>query len=38
MGLCFDIDAVLESHPDVLFAMNGNVVHHRQLVGFPELR
>ena len=30
MGLCFDLGAVLEGHPDVF--------HHRQPVGFPELR
>ena len=25
MGLCFDLGAVLEGHPDVLFAVNGDV-------------
>ena len=38
IGLCFDLGTVLEGHPDVLFAVNGDVVHHRQPVGFPELR
>ena len=38
MGLCFDLGAVLESHPDVVLAVDGDVVHHRQPVGFPELR
>ena len=38
MGLCLDLGAVLEGHPDVVFAVNGDVVHHRQPVGFPELR
>lgn len=38
MGLCFDLGAVLEGYPDVLFAVDGDVVHHRQPVCFPELR
>ena len=38
MGLCFDFGAVLEGHLDVLFAVDGDVVHHRQPVCFPELR
>lgn len=38
MRLCFDFGAVLEGHPDVLFAVDGDVVHHRQPVCFPELR
>ena len=38
MGLCLDFGAVLEGHPDVLFAVDGDVVHHRQPVCFPELR
>ena len=38
MGLCFDFGTVLEGHPDVVLAVNGDVVHHRQPVGFPELR
>ena len=38
MGLCFDLGAVLEGHPDVVLAVNCDVVHHRQPVGFPELR
>ena len=38
MGLCFDFGAVLEGHPDVVLAVNGDVVHHRQPVCFPELR
>ena len=38
MGLCFNLGAVLEGHPDVVLAVNGDVVHHRQSVCFPELR
>ena len=38
MRLCFDLGTVLEGHPDVLFAVDGDVVHHRQPVGFSELR
>lgn len=38
MGLCFNLGAVLEGHPDVVLAVNGDVVHHRQPVGFPEFR
>ena len=38
MGLCFDLGAVLEGHPDVFFAVNGDVIDHRQPVGIPELR
>ena len=38
VGLCFDLGAVLEGHPDVVLAVNGDVVHHRQPVCFPELR
>ena len=38
MGLCLDFGAVLEGHPDVVLAVNGDVVHHRQPVCFPELR
>lgn len=38
MGLCLDLGAVLEGHPDVVLAVNGDVVDHRQPVGFPELR
>lgn len=37
-ALCFDLGAVPEGHPDVVLAVNGDVVHHRQPVGFPELR
>ena len=37
-GLCFDLGAVLEGHPDVVLSVNGDVVHHRQPVCFPELR
>ena len=37
IGLCFDLGTVLEGHPDVLFAVDGDVVHHRQPVCFPEL-
>lgn len=32
-ALCFDLGAVLEGHPDVVLAVNGDVVHHRQPVG-----
>ena len=38
MGLCFDLGAVLEGHPDVLFAVDGDVIDHCQPVCFPELR
>lgn len=38
MGLCFDLGAVLEGHPDVLFAVNGDVIDHHQPVSIPELR
>ena len=38
MGLCFDLGAVLECHPDIILAVNCDVVHHRQPVCFPELR
>ena len=38
MELCFDFGAILEGHPDVFFTVNGDVVHHRQPVCFPELR
>ena len=38
MGLCFDLGAVLEGHSDVILVVNGDVVHHRQPVGFPEFR
>ena len=38
MGLCLDLGAVLEGHPDVVLSVNGDVVHHRQPVCFPELR
>ena len=38
MRLCLDFGAVLESHQNVLFAVDGDVVHHRQPVGFPKLR
>lgn len=38
MGLCFDFSAVFESHADVLFAVYGYVINHRQPVGIPELR
>ena len=38
VGLCFDFSAVLEGHPDVVLSVNGDVVHHRQPVCFPELR
>ena len=38
LGLCFDLCAVLKGHSDVILAENGDVVHHRQPVCFPELR
>lgn len=38
MGLCLDLGAILEGHPDVFFIVNDDVVHHRQPVCFPELR
>ncbi len=38
MGLCFDLGAVLEGYPDVLFAVDGDEIDHRQPVGVPELR
>ena len=38
MSLCFDLGSVLEGHPDVVLAVKGDVVHHRQPVCFPELR
>ena len=38
MGLCLDLGAVLEGHLDVVLAVNGDVIHHRQPVCFPELR
>lgn len=38
MVLSFDLGAVLEGHPDVVLAVNGDVVHHRQPVCFSELR
>ena len=38
MGLCFDLVTVLEGHPNVVLAVDGDVVHHRQPVCFPELR
>lgn len=38
MGLCFDLGAILEGYPDVLFAVDGDVVRHRQPVSFPEFR
>lgn len=38
MGLCLDLGAVLECHPDVILAVNCDVIDHRQPVGFTELR
>lgn len=38
MGLCLDFGAILEGYPDVVLAVNGDVIHHRQPVCFPELR
>ena len=37
-GSGFDFRAILEGHPDVVLAVNGDVIHHRQPVCFPELR
>lgn len=36
MRLCFEFGAVLEGHPDVILAVNGDVVDHHQSVDFPE--
>ena len=38
MGLYLDLGTVLEGHPNVVLAVDGDVVHHRQPVCFPELR
>ena len=38
MGLCFNLGAILEGRSDVVLAVNGDVVHHRQPVCFPEFR
>ena len=38
VGLCFDLGAVLEGHPDVFLAVDCDEIDHRQPVGFPELR
>lgn len=38
MGFCLDLGAVLECHPDVILAVNCDVIDHRQPVGFTELR
>ena len=38
MGLCLDLGAVLEGHPDVFFAVDCDAIKHRQPVCFPELR
>ena len=38
MELCLDLGAVLEGHPDVVLAVNRDVIDHRQPVGIPELR
>ena len=38
MDLCLDLGAVLEGHPDIVLAVNGDVVHHRKPVGIPKLR
>ena len=38
MGLCFNLGAILKGHPNVVLAVNGDVVHHRQPIGIPELR
>lgn len=37
MGLYLDFSAVLESYQNVLFAVDDEVVHLRQPVGFPKL-
>ena len=36
MGLCFDFGAIFECHTDVILAVNGEVIHHRQPVSFQE--
>ena len=38
MGLCLDLGAVFEGHPDVFFAVDRDEINHRQPVCFPELR
>ena len=38
MGLCLDLCAILEGYAYVLFAVNGDVIDHRQPVGITELR
>ena len=38
MGLCFDLGAVLDGYADVLFAVDGDVIDHRQPVGIPKFR
>ena len=37
MGLCFDLCAVLEGHPDVFLAVDCDEIDHRQPVSIPEL-
>lgn len=37
-GLCLDLGAVLEGHPDIFLAVDRDVIYHRQSVGIPELR
>ena len=37
MGLCFDLGAVLEGHPDVVLAVDGDVVDQR-VVAFLVFR
>ena len=38
MGLCFDLGAILEGHPDIVLAVERDEIYHRQPVGIPELR
>ena len=37
VGLCFDLGAVLEGHPDVFLAVDCDEIDHRQPVSIPEL-
>ena len=38
IGLCLDLGAVFEGHPNVFLAVDRDEIDHRQPVGFPELR
>ena len=38
MGLCFDLGTILEGYADVLYAVNSDVIDHRQPIGIHELR